>query len=122
MPETPMDTPAAERAADAEWNRQTATATPAIRARGLLAAIGAFRLEMMSAGADATDFFLLCSLLEQALDEAGEGFEASTAYLAEPVQWARPHRGRMGREVVAAAPMSGPKPVAANVRRSPIPA
>lgn len=76
----PIDPKQAERAAEAEYDRQTAATTAEGRSKALYVAVRAFQAALAIEGADEiNDFLALCELLGEALDEYGDGLEAAFA-------------------------------------------
>jgi hypothetical protein len=74
------DNEAAERAAMAEYERQTYETTPEQRSKALHVAIRAFQAALAIDGAtEVNDYLALCELLGEALDEYGDGLEAGFA-------------------------------------------
>jgi hypothetical protein len=82
----PIDLDAAEKAADAEWERQTNATDPAMRSKALYVAIRAFQAALGIQGAgEVNDYLALCSLLGEALDEYGDGLSDALPDDAPPV-------------------------------------
>jgi hypothetical protein len=70
------DSEAVERAAAAEYQRQTHETTPEQRAGALHVAIRAFQATLAIEGArEVNDYLALCELLGEALDEYGDGLD-----------------------------------------------
>jgi hypothetical protein len=76
----PIDPEQAERAAMAEYQRQTQETTPEQHSKALHFAVRAFQATLAIEGArEVNDYLALCELLGEALDEYGDGLEADLA-------------------------------------------
>jgi hypothetical protein len=76
----PIDPQRAERAADAEYERQVHETSPEQRSRALHVALRAFQATLAIEGAnEVNDYLALCELLGEALDEYGDGLASDLA-------------------------------------------
>jgi hypothetical protein len=76
----PIDPQQAERAADAEYERQVNETTRERRSKALHVEIRAFQATLAIEGAnEVNDYLALCELLGEALGEYGDGLEAGFA-------------------------------------------
>ena len=75
---TPDEIAQAERAADAEFERQTRATSLEQRSKALYVAIRSFQAALAIQGAEeVNDWLALCQLLGEALDEYGDGLDPS---------------------------------------------
>ena len=73
---TPDEVEQAQRAADAEYQRQLDATNPAQRSKALHVALRAFQAALAIQGVDeVNDYLALCDLLAQALNEYGDDLE-----------------------------------------------